>query len=150
MKTVASYHVLGFGQVDVVEQDDTGDCFWDLFGPTGECLNEGNPFWKQPTRGEVGAFLSRQLKEILSRLEKECERNQLGQAELDEAVHEAAQAKNPDLSQAVGRRQQEQLICAAEEEAARINNEGRARQLAYLFEAYGEAGTIEVLKKARG
>ncbi len=150
MKTIAAYHVLGFDQVDLVEQNDAGGRFWDLFGSSGECLNEGSPFWEKPTRREVEEFLSRQLKEILGRLERECERNQLGQEELDGAVHEAAQRNNANLNQTAGSRQQEQLISAAEEQAARINNEGRVRQLAYLLEVYGEAGAVEVLRKARG
>jgi hypothetical protein len=149
MITVASYRVLGFGDVNVVEQNGAGDRFWDLFASSGECLNEGNPFWRKPTRREVEEYLSRQLKEVLSRLEKECERNRIGQEELDEAVHEAAQRNNARLNQAAEGRQ-ERLISAAEEKSVRINNEGRPRQLAYLFEVYGEAGTLEALKKARG
>lgn len=148
MKTVATYHVSGFGQVDVVEQNDAGDRFWDLFGPTGECLNEGSPFRPKPTRPAVEEFLSRQLKEILSRLEKECERNRIAHEELDEAVHEAAQRNNARLNQTVDGRQQERLISTAETEAARINNGGRSHQLSYLFEVYGEAGAIEMLRKA--
>lgn len=148
MKTVAHYHVPGFGSVEVVEQSDAGDRFWDVFGSSGECLNEGSPFRRKPTRRAVEQFLACQLKEVLGRLETECERNRIGQEELDEAVHEAAQAKKTDLGQAVGSRQREQLISAAEEQAARINNEGRARQLAYLLEVYGEAETIEVLRGA--
>jgi hypothetical protein len=148
MKTVATYHVLGFGQVDIVEQNDAGDRFWDLFGSSGECLNEGSPFRRKPTRRAVEQFLSRQLKEVLRRLEKECEQNRIGQEGLDEAVHEAAQGNNTKLNQTAGSRQQERLISAAEAEAARVNNGGRVRQLAYLFEVYGEAETIEVLRKA--
>lgn len=82
MKTVASYHVLGFGQVGVVEQNDAVDRFWDLFGSTGECLNEGSPFRRKPTRRAVKEFLSRQLKEVVGRLEKERERNRIGQGKL--------------------------------------------------------------------
>ena len=148
MNTVASYHMLGFGQVEVIEQEDAGDRFWDLFGSTGECLNEGSPFRRKPTRHAVEEFLSRQLKEVLSRLEKECERNQIGQEELDEAVHEAAQMNNARLTQTAESREQERLISAAETEAARINNGGRVHQLAYLFEVYGETGAIEVLQKS--
>lgn len=148
MKTAATYHVPGFGDVDVVEQNDAGERFWDLFGSAGECLNEGHPFWTKPTRRAVEQFLSRQLKEVLGRLEKECERNRIGQEELDEAVHEAAQRNNARLNQTVDGRQQERLISTAEIEAARINNGGRAHQLSYLFEVYGEAGAIEVLRKA--
>lgn len=149
MLTVTSYHVPGFGAVDVVEQNDAGDRFWDLFASSGECLNEGDPFWREPTRNQVEEFLARQLKEVLSRLEKECERNQIGQEHLDEAVHEAAQTNNSRLDQAAEAHQQEQLIAAAEEEAARINNGGHTRQLAHLFEVYGEAGAIEVLRMVR-
>lgn len=147
MKTVANHHVLGFGQVDVVEQNDAGDRFWDLFGSTGECFNEGSPFRRKPTRRAVKEFLSCQLNEVLSRLERECERNRIGQEELDEAVHEAAQINNGKLNQTAEGRQQERLISAAEAEAARINNGGRIRQLTYLFEVYGETGAIEVLQK---
>lgn len=150
MITVTTHHVPGFGRIDVVEQNDAGGRFWDLFGSSGECLNEGSPFWEKPTRREVEEFLSRQLKEILGRLERECERNQLGQEELDGAMHEAAQQNNAKLNQTAESRRQEQLISAAEDQAARINNEGRARQLAYLLEVYGEAGALEVLRTARG
>ncbi len=148
MKTVATYHVLGFGRVDVVEQNDAGDRFWDLFGSSGECLNEGSLFRTRPKRRAVEQFLTRQLKEVLSRLETECERNRVGQEEMDEAVHEAAQKNDAKLNQTAGSRQQERLISAAEAEAARVNNGGRIHQLAYLFEVYGESGTIEVLRKA--
>lgn len=150
MKTVATHHVLGFGRVDVVEQGDAGDRFWDLFGPTGECLNEGRPFRAKPTRRTVEGFLAHQLKEILSRLEKECERYRIGQEELDEAVHEAAQMNNLRLNQMAGSRRQERLISTAEAKAARINNGGCVHQLAYLFEAHGEAGVLDVLKNVRG
>jgi hypothetical protein len=59
--TVGSYDVPGFGCVDVVEQnDEAGDRFWDLFGSTGQCLSEGNPFWKKPTSRQVEQFLAAQ------------------------------------------------------------------------------------------
>lgn len=148
MRTVATYHVLGFGRVDLVEQSRAGDRFWDLFGSSGECLNEGNPFHRKPTRRAVEQFLACELKEVLVRLETECDRNRIGQEGLDEAVHEAAQRKNARLNQTAGSRQQERLISAAEAEATRVNNGGRIHQLSYLFEVYGEAGTIEVLRKA--
>lgn len=148
MTTVASYRVTGFGLVDVVEQNTAGDCFWDLFASSGECLNESHPFHRKPTHREVEQFLSHQLNEVLSRLEKECEQSHVGQEELDEAVHEAAQVENARLNQtACGRPQR--LIRTAEEKAARINNEGRTRQLAFLFEVYGEAGALEVVKNTR-
>lgn len=149
MKTVATYHVVGFGQVNVVEQSDAGDRFWDLFGSSGECFNEGSPFRTRPTRCAVEQFLTHQLKEVLGRLETECERNRIGQGGLDEAVHEAAQKNNARLNQTAGSRQQDRLISAAEAEASRMNNGGRISQLAYLFEVYGEAGAIEVLRMAR-
>jgi len=148
MKTVAGYPVLGFGQVDVVEHNDAGDRFWDLFGSTGECLNEGSPFRRKPTHRAVKAFLTCQLKGVVSRLERECERNRIGQQELDEAVHEAAQMNNARLNQTAESSQQKLLISTAEAEAARINNGGRVRQLAYLFEVYGETGAIELLQLA--
>lgn len=150
MKTVATHHVLGFGEVDVVEQNDAGHCFWGLFGSAGACLNEGHPFWTKPTRRAVEQFLSGQLKKVLSRLETECARNRIGQEDLDQLVHEATQRNNARLNEAAESRQQERLISEAEEQGARINNEGRAGQLAYLFEVYGEAGTIEALRKAAG
>jgi hypothetical protein len=150
MITVASYHVPGFGRVDVVEQNDGDDLFWELFASSGECLNEGDPFWGKPTRREVEEFLALQLKEVLSRLEKECEHNQITQEELDEAVHEAAQTNNAQLNQMAEVRQQEQLISTAEQQAAQINNGGRPCQLAYLFEVYGEAATVQALLKAKG
>ena len=150
MTTVAGYQVTGFGLVHVVEQNDAGDCYWDLFASSGECLNEGNPFRTKLTRHEVEAFLSHQLKEILSRLETERERNRIAQEELDEAIHEAAQTENARLNQTFEAREQERLVSTAEEKAARINNRGCVSQLAYLFEVYGEAGALEALKKARG
>ena len=148
MKTVANYHVLGFGQVDVVEQNDASDRFWDLFGSTGECLNEGSPFRRKPTRRAGKEFLLRQLKGDLGRLEKECERHRVGEEELDEAIHQAAQMNNARLNQTAESSHHERLISTAEAEAARINNGGRVRQLAYLFEVYGETGAIELLQLA--
>jgi hypothetical protein len=150
MTSVASYTIPGFGEVDVVEQNDAGDRSWDLFAPSGECLNEGHPFDRKPTRRALEEFLSAQLKEVLHRLETECERNRIGQEELDEAVYEAARVNNVRLNETAKKQRQERLISTTEEKAARINNEGRTRQLAYLFEVYGEAGALEVLKKARG
>ncbi|ODU24066.1 MAG: hypothetical protein ABS95_02435 [Verrucomicrobia bacterium SCN 57-15] len=150
MTTVASHHVTGFGLVDVVEQNEADDCFWDLFAPSGECLNEGNPFQRKPTRREVENFLSRQLKEVLNWLEKECEQRHIGQEALDEAVHEAVQVENARLNQTAKGRPQEHLISIAEEKAARINNDGRTAQLSFLFEVYGETGALEVVKNARG
>lgn len=149
MITVASYHVPGFGPVDIVEQKDAGDCFWDLFAASGECLNEGNPFWTKPTRSELEEFLAPKLKEVLTRLETECEHNHIDQEQLDEAIYEAAQMNNPGLNQAAEASQQERLISTAEERAARINNGGRRCQLACLFEMYGERGTVESLLKLR-
>jgi hypothetical protein len=57
MKTVTSYNVPRFGLVDVVEQVDGDDLFYDLFDPSGTCLNEGCPFWTKPTFREVRKFL---------------------------------------------------------------------------------------------
>ncbi len=148
MTTVASFRVPGFGQVDVVEQTDAGERFWDLFASSGECLNEGNPFLKKPTQNEVEEFLAPKLDDILSRLEKECERNRIGQEELDEAVHEAAQTINARLNQVAEGQRQERLISTADEAAARINNGGRRHQLAFLFAVYGEVAAVEVLRKA--
>src|SRR5437899_2236520 len=102
----------------------------------GNVSTEGSPFQRKPTRLAVEKYLALQLKEFLSRLEKECERNRIGQEELDEAVHEAAQMNNTRLSQTAEGRKQERLISAAEAEAARINNGGCIHQLAYLFEVY--------------
>ena len=149
MTTVASFRVPGFGQVDVVEQSYAGDRFWDLFGASGECLNEVNPFLKNHTQHEVEEFLARKLNDILSRLERECERNRIGQEELDEAVHEAAQTINARLNQVAEGQRQEPLISTAEEAAARINNGGRRHQLAFLFEVYGEVAAAEVLREAK-
>lgn len=148
MATCVTYHIAGFGLVDVVEQNDTGNRFWDLFGASGECLNEGSPFWMEPTRCEVEQFLALQLKEILTRLEVECERNQISQADLDERVHEAAQSMSTRLNDTTNIRRQDRLISAAEAEAARINNEGRARQRTYLLEAYGADGAIQALQQS--
>ena len=43
-------------------------------------------------------------------------------------------------------KQQERLITTAEEQAARVNNGGRASQLVHLLEAYGEAGAVKALQ----
>jgi len=102
MRTVATYHVLGFGRVDLVEQSRAGDRFWDLFGSSGECLNEGNPFHRKPTRRAVEQFLACELKEVLVRLETECDRNRIGQEGLDEAVHEGRGAPTALLVAALG------------------------------------------------
>ena len=147
MTTVASYSIPGFGEVDVVQQNDAGNRFWDLFAASGECLNKGHPFWSKPRRKQVETFLAQDLKETLARIEKECERLQITQEDLDEAIHEAAQAGNARLSQASDEKQQERLITTAEEQAARVNNGGRASQLVYLLEAYGEAGAVRVLRE---
>lgn len=149
MITVASYHVAGFGTVDIVEQNDADDRFWDLFAASGECLNEGNPFCGKPTRSEVEEFLAQILKEVLTRLEMECEQNHIDQEHLDEAIYEAAQMNNAGLNHAAEAPQQERLISTAEERAARINNGGRRCQLTCLFEMYGERGTVESLQKLR-
>jgi hypothetical protein len=141
--------VPGFGTVDIVEQKDAGDRFWDLFGASGECLNEGNPFWRKPTRSEVEEFLAQKLKEVLTRLETECEQSHIDQEHLDEAIYEAAQMNNAGLNQAAEAPQQERLISTAEERAARINNGGRRSQLACLFEMYGERGAVELLQQLR-
>src|SRR5437867_13053356 len=82
MVTVASYHVPGFGRVDVVEQNDGDGRFWELFGSAGECLNEGSPFQRKPTRHALEKYLALQLKEVLGQLEKEHERNRIGQEAL--------------------------------------------------------------------
>lgn len=146
MTTVASYHIPGFGRVDVVEQNDTGNRFWDLFAASGECLNEGHPFWSKPRPKQVEAFLAQGLKEALARIEKECARLKIAQEDLDELIHEAAQAGNSRLNQASEEKQQERLITTAEEQAARINNGGRASQLVYLLEIYGEADALVALR----
>ena len=147
MTTVASYHIPGFGTVEVVQQNDGRNRFWDLFAASGECLNEGHPFWSKPRRKQVVTFLAQDLKETLARIEKECERLQITQEDLDEVIHEAAQASNRRLNQVSEEKQQERLITTAEEQAARVNNGGRASQLVYLLEAYGEAGAVRVLRE---
>jgi hypothetical protein len=147
MTTVASYRIPGFGTVDVVQQNDGRNRFWDLFAASGECLNEGHPFWSKPRRKQVETFLAHDLKEALARIEKECERLKITQEDLDEVIHEAAQAGNTRLSQASDQKQQERLITTAEEQAARVNNGGRASQLVYLLEAYGEAGAVRALRE---
>ena len=146
MTTVASYRIPGFGTVDVVQQNDGRNRFWDLFAASGECLNEGHPFCSKPRRKQVVTFLAHDLKEALARIEKECERLKITQEDLDEVIHEAAQAGNRRLNQVSEEKQQERLITTAEEQAARVNNEGRASQLIYLLEAYGEAGAVNALQ----
>ena len=146
MTTVASYHIPGFGTVDVVQQNDGRNRFWDLFAASGECLNEGHPFWSKPRRKQVVTFLAQDLKEALARIEKECERLKIAQEDLDEVIHETAQTGNLRLNQVSEEKQQDRLITTAEEQAARINNGGRASQLIYLLEAYGEAGALKALQ----
>jgi hypothetical protein len=146
MTTVASYRIPGFGTVDVVQHNDGRNRVWDLFAASGECLNEGHPFWSEPRRKQVETFLAHDLKEALARIEKECERLKITQEDLDEVIHEAAQAGNRRLNQVSEEKQQERLITTAEEQAARVNNGGRASQLIYLLEAYGEAGTVNALQ----
>lgn len=146
MTTVASYRILGFGTVDVVQQNDGRNRFWDLFAASGECLNEGHPFRSEPRRKQVEAFLAHDLKEALARIEKECERLKIAQEDLDEVIHETAQTGNLRLNQVSEEKQQDRLIITAEEQAARINNGGRASQLIYLLEAYGEAGALKALQ----
>jgi hypothetical protein len=63
MKTEFTINVPGIGDVDVVRQSYSDEAsgresFWDLFDATGTCLNEGDPFWKKPTRKEVAEFCS--------------------------------------------------------------------------------------------
>ena len=146
MTTVASYHIPGFGTVEVVQQNDGRNRFWDLFAASGECLNEGHPFWSKPRRKQVETFLAHDPKEALARIEKECERLKITQEDLDEVIHEAAQAGNRRLNQVSEEKQQERLITTAEEQAARVNNGGRTSQLIYLLEAYGEAGAVKALQ----
>lgn len=148
MITVATYSVPGFGEVSVVRQNDAGNPCWDLFGPSGEWLNEGHPFRCKPRRAQVEAFLAQRLKEALARVSKECRRLHIQQEDLDELVHEAAQADNPRLNEAPGEKQQERLINKSEECACRINNRGRAGQLIYLLEIYGETGVLAALREA--
>ena len=150
MTTVASYHIPGFGTVEVVQQNDGRNRFWDLFAASGECLNEGHPFWSKPRRKQVETFLAQDLKEALARIEKECERLKITQEDLDEVIHEAAQAGNGRLNQVSEEKQQERLITTAEEQAARANNGGRTSQLIYLLEAYGEAGAVKALQDRHG
>jgi hypothetical protein len=146
MTTIASHRIPGFGTVEVVQQNDGRNRFWDLFAASGECLNEGHPFWRKPQRKQVEAFLAHDLKEALARIEKECERLKITQEDLDEVVHEAAPTGNRRLNQVSEEKQQERLITTAEEQAARVNNGGRASQLVYLLEAYGEAGAVQALQ----
>ena len=145
MTTVASYRIPGFGEVNVVRQNDAGHPLWDLFA-SGEWLNEGHPFGCQPRRAQVEAFLAEKLKGVLARVSKECRRLKIQQEDLDELVHEAAQADNPRLNEAPGEKRQERLITSVEARACRVNNRGRADQIIYLLEAYGEAGVITVLR----
>jgi len=146
---IVSYSIPGFGQVNVVRQNDAGNRIWDLFAPSGEWLNEGHPFRYKPRRSQVEAFLAERLKEALARIEKECKRLRITQEDLDEQVHEAAQGDNTRLNQMSDAKRQDRLITSAEQHAARINNGGRASQLVYLLEAYGEAGVLGALRGRR-
>lgn len=55
MRTTKTVYVGNFGMVDIDYQED-GE-FWDLFDSNGGCLNEGNPFWTEPTDEEVNHFI---------------------------------------------------------------------------------------------
>ncbi len=149
MIPVASYSIPGFGEVDVVQQNDAGNRIWDLFATSGEWLNEGHPFRYKPRRVQVEAFLAERLKEALARIRKECKRLRITQEDLDEVVHEAAQEDNTRLNQTSDARRQERLITSAEQHAASVNNGGRASQLAYLLKVYGEAGVLGALRDRR-
>jgi hypothetical protein len=149
MIPVASYSISGFGEVDVAQQNDAGNRIWDLFAASGEWLNEGHPFRCKPRRAQVEAFLTERLKAALARIEKECKKLRTTQEELDELVHEAAQADNTRLNQTSDAKRQERLITSAEQHAARVNNGGRASQLVYLLEVYGEAGVPGALRDRR-
>lgn len=149
MIPVASYNIAGFGEVDVVQQNDAGNRIWDLFAASGEWLNEGHPFRCKPRRAQVEAFLAERLKAAPARIEKECKKLRTTQEDLDELVHEAAQADNTRLNQTSDAKRQERLITSAEQHAARVNNGGRAVQLVYLLEVYGEAGVLGALRDRR-
>src|ERR1035441_9605639 len=82
MTTVASYSIPGFGEVNVVQQNDAGNRFCDLFAASGEWLNEGHPFRYKPRRVQVEAFLAQRLKEALVRMKKECKRFKITQEDL--------------------------------------------------------------------
>ncbi len=149
MIPVASYIIPGFGEVDVVQQNDAGNRIWDLFSASGEWLNEGHPFRYKPRRAQVEAFLTERLKAALARIERECKKLRTTQEDLDELVHEAAQTDNTRLNQTSDAKRQERLITSAEQHAARGNNGGRASQLVYLLEVYGEAGVLGALRDRR-
>ena len=149
MIPVASYNIPGFGEVDVVQQSDAGNRIWDLFSASGEWLNEGHAFRCKPRRAQVEAFLAERLKAALARIEKECKKLRTTQEDLDELVHEAAQADNMRLIQTSDAKRQERLITSAEQHAARVNNGGRASQLVYLLKVYGEAGVLGALRDRR-
>lgn len=67
--------------------------------------------------------------------------------DLDEHVHEAAQAAIQDSLNALdGEDEQEDLITDAESTASNINNEGFESQLRYLIEQNGFEETLRVLR----
>ena len=149
MIPVASYSIPGFGEVDVVQQNDAGNRIWDLFAASGEWLNEGHLFRCKPRRAQVEAFLAERLAEALVRIKKECKKLRITQEDLDELVHEAAQRDNKRVNQTSDAKRQERLITSAEQHAARVNNGGRASQLVYLLEVYGEVGVLGALRDSR-
>jgi hypothetical protein len=97
----------------------------------------------------VEALLAERLKEALVRIRKACKRLRITQEDLDELVHEAAQEANTRLNQTADEKRQERLISSAEQHAASVNNGGRASQLAYLLEVYGEGGLLGTLRDRR-
>ena len=59
MKTIKTVYVGNFGNVDVVEQkDENSDVFFDLFDDKGNCLNEGDIFWDEPTDDDVNNYVT--------------------------------------------------------------------------------------------
>lgn len=112
MIPVASYRIPGFGEVDVVQQNDSGNRIWNLIAASGEWLNEGHAFRHEPRRAQVETFLAARLKEALDRIEKECGKLSITQADLDELTHEAAQGDNTRLNQTSDVKRQERLAVA--------------------------------------
>ena len=47
----------GDGIVEIYEEKDENDTWFDLYDSAGSCLNEGEPFWDVPSLVEVEDFM---------------------------------------------------------------------------------------------
>ena len=60
---VATYYIFGekynvFGCWDNETEENTFD-FFDVYDSVGTCINEGEPFWKEPTRESLKEYIKK-------------------------------------------------------------------------------------------